>query len=292
MHTPNFRRALARRVVPTFATTAAGARARAFADVHLWKKHKDAYKAARYKATHGFVAAARCRTGSLRPWNFGAAAAVLMSASYADGRTPVPGRRVVELMGWLLGTEHTMRRKGLRATHAHLATLLGCSERTAGSTLRAAVAAGMVERQPWFIPRQDGRSTARGGGKAHDQRECCYQVTAQFREFLKHVKKRGVTASLLAGKSCQPAELQFSTKTRKVSPAGTKNCTTLARPVDNHGASSMAAPAAQQLRREAEQASCRAALPADIASAVEPDILPEASAAWASFNRRFGDGNN
>lgn len=179
-----------------------GPRARALRDLRVFTNHRPRLRREREAAASGYVCAKRAGEGALRPWNLGVGAQVLRRVRGTD-------TRVIEAVCWALAAEKTFKRRGIRATHAQWAAMLGCSLRTAGATIRAAVAAGYLTRSPWFSP-----SSGVKGGPSHTQRECCYQLSDELRTFLEELKNQGFARSLLVGKDCQPQISRVNTLLR------------------------------------------------------------------------------
>lgn len=176
-----------------------GPRHRALRDLRHYQRAYKSIRKVRDGAVTGFVLARRASQGAARPWDLGAGGQYLCR---------MRGQRVAAVMGWAVAAEKAFGRRGLRITHRQFAEVLAatqgkCSERSAAAAVRSAVEAGWLERLPWFSP-SDGKT----GGPKHTQRECCYVLTTQFRDFLNSLKKRGFARSLLASKKCQPAEIQ------------------------------------------------------------------------------------
>lgn len=214
-----------------------GPRSRALRDLRQWENNRKRLRQEREAAASGYVASVRASEGGLRPWDLGATNTVL-------GKLASP--RAVEVVRWVVATEKCFKRRGVRATHAQWAAMLAasggrCSERTAGSAVRAAVEAGLLERGPWFSP-----SCGIKGGANYTQRECCYQLSDLTRSILKGSTKRGFIRSLLAGKSCQPriSRANALSERRIIATRLQIGCIGRQRPEDNANASSMAAPAA------------------------------------------------
>lgn len=226
----------------------------------------------RKESVPGAMLAARAEAGGLSRYHLGTAERVLCNRH---------GRRVTELMGWLVAAARVTKRMGARLAHAHVARILGCSERTAGATMRKAVAAGLVYRIPWFV-------SGAIHGRKHDQRDCLYQLSDDFLAFCESAQIRGFTRRLLAGKICQPREFSSLTGAKKVSPTGTNRSGRPAEAVDNSKASSRAASAAAsaagRLPREAEQRLVR--LPEQVIMAPDEGLARSLNAAWAAWEAR------
>lgn len=202
MNSAVIRRALARVL---FVVAEGGPRHRALNDLRLWSRRYEAFKATRTKAVTGILLSKRAEVGATRPWDLGAGATYLRRRS---------GRRCADVAAWALAVEKTFGRRGIRISHALWASVLGCSQRSAGDAVRTAVEHGYLERQPWFRAKpSDSDATCK-----HFQSECVYVVTDQFRTFSESLKNRGFARRLLVGKICQLPEGQITTLSKKVSP--------------------------------------------------------------------------
>lgn len=291
----NRSRAIARAVSHVlFKVTPGGARHRALSDLRRWELHKARYRKERMAAANAWILAARAARGAFAPWNLGNVATLLRTETT---------KRVVELMSWLVAAERMTTKRGVRMCHRNVSHLLGCSERTAGSTVRAAVAAGYLDRCPWFAV--DALSQRR-------QRECVYQLTPAFRAILETAKVPGKIRSLLASKKCQPSRIQRSPSAssvkRSAEAGGGIDCTGVVYPAPARGASSIAPVGPAQCAGEAPEgtkiwtratrqahdvATLRSSLPvpATLASVLDAELLPEIAAAMAAYDRRFGGQN-
>lgn len=102
-------------------------------------------------------------------------------------------RHLTEL-AWVIAVEVAFKREALLITHADMAALVGCKERTAGNDMRHLAGLGLVVALPMFIP----------GGVGHAQLACAYRVSDLALTVFGVRPRRG------ASKNCQPTETPAS----------------------------------------------------------------------------------
>jgi hypothetical protein len=185
-----------------------GPRHRALRDLRAYAKNRDAIWALRKRCIRAGVPLKRKAVGAARPYDLGNLRWVLES----QGLQP----RAIEVLAWAKGVCRGFSRPGLIAAHSEWAGLLGCSQRTAGSAVRAAVASGYLIRLPWFALRPAQLFSGEGRQSRHVQRECCYRLSDKFDALQQSQSNRGVVASLLVGKICQPSEIQSPTDSKGI----------------------------------------------------------------------------
>lgn len=170
------------------------------------ERHFYAWRRDRERAASGAVVATLVASGRLRPYDEPQLAAAIRSEVH---------RLVPLLIGYVLAAERAMgSHLGVIATHADVARWLDCSERTAGTVVRAAVACGLIEQRPWFWKRyvtdcgairpvvgEDAAPKERGAeGAAH------LLPGPLVRAFQQKRSNERLRALSRAGKSCQPAD--------------------------------------------------------------------------------------
>lgn len=251
-----------------FSVAPGGPRHRALKDLRTWESRRQKLRKIRKEAVTGGLAAARAKAGNLRPYRLRCKAeAVLVAKS---------GRRVAELVGWVVGAEKAFRRSGVRWKHGCAAKLLGCSPRTAGAAMRRAVADGWLVRTPWFVA---GATTH---GVKHDQRECLYQLSDQFSALQSAAENRALTTPLLVGKFCQPTNIQDTTYPKKVSAGGTADSVRRPQAVDK------CQPAETPPRADRpppQKAPDRVVRRLETATVADQDLAAVLGRAWAAFDR-------
>lgn len=100
--------------------------------------------------------------------------------------------RHITALAWVLAVQRGFGRDALLITHADMAILLGCSERTAGTTMRYLAGLGLVTALPMFV----------AGGCGHAQLACAYRVS----ELALKLFRIRHGAAIGGGKNCQPSE--------------------------------------------------------------------------------------
>lgn len=173
---------------------------------HAWRRE-------RKDALEGPTLATLVEGGRLRPFED----AQLDAAVRADVHRLVP-----KLVGYIRAAERAIgRHLGVIAAHRDVARWLDCSERTAGTVVRAAVACGLVEQRPWFWARrigEDGRIEPAVGTDAEPKTAAC-EAPAHLlpgpivRAFERKREIEKFRRAVQVGKSCQLSDQQRASHT-------------------------------------------------------------------------------